>query len=226
MAKAIVGSNPTLSVCNTRNEVGAGLVPAHILLRLHFNIAQAYYAPVAQWIRASDYGSEGQGFESSQALQKGFIGQNLDRDRFWMRHALELAQKAAENGEVPVGAILVRGDVLIAEASNLREQRGNPIAHAEMLAIQAASQKIGNWRFTDTTLYVTLEPCPMCAGAIVLARIPKVVYGATDPKSGAAGTLYNILQDERLNHRVEVASGVLAEESSALLKSFFQQRRH
>ena len=150
----------------------------------------------------------------------------MDRDRFWMRHALELARQAAENGEVPVGAILVSGDVRIAEASNLREQRGNPIAHAEMLAIQAASEKIGNWRFTDTTLYVTLEPCPMCAGAIVLARIPKVVYGATDPKSGAAGTLYNILQDERLNHRVEVASGVLAEESSALLKSFFQQRRH
>ena len=150
----------------------------------------------------------------------------MDRDRFWMRHALELARQAAENGEVPVGAILVRDDVLIAEASNLREQRGNPIAHAEMLAIQAASEKIGNWRFTDTTLYVTLEPCPMCAGAIVLARIPKVVYAATDPKSGAAGTLYNILQDERLNHRVEVTSGVLAEESSALLKSFFQQRRH
>ena len=150
----------------------------------------------------------------------------MDRDRFWMRHALELARQAAENGEVPVGAILVSGDVLIAEASNLREQCGNPIAHAEMLAIQAASEKIGNWRFTGTTLYVTLEPCPMCAGAIVLARIPKVVYGATDPKSGAAGTLYNILQDERLNHQVEVVSGVLAEESSALLKSFFQQRRH
>ena len=143
-----------------------------------------------------------------------------------MRHALELARQAAENGEVPVGAILVSGDVRIAEASNLREQCGNPIAHAEMLAIQAASEKIGNWRFTDTTLYVTLEPCPMCAGAIVLSRIPKVVYGATDPKSGAAGTLYNILQDERLNHQVEVVSGVLAEESSALLKSFFQQRRH
>ncbi len=150
----------------------------------------------------------------------------MDRDRFWMRHALELAQHAAENGEVPVGAILVKGDVLIAEASNLREQCGNPIAHAELLAIQAASEKIRNWRFTDTTLYVTLEPCPMCAGAIVLARIPKVVYGATDPKSGAAGTLYNILQDERLNHRVEIVSGVLAEESTALLKSFFRQRRH
>ena len=121
-----------------------------------------------------------------------------------MGQALELAKQAAEKGEVPVGAILVSNDVCIAEASNLREQSGSPIAHAEMLVIQAASEKIGNWRFVDTTLYVTLEPCPMCAGAIVLARIPKVVYGTSDPKSGAAGTLYNILQDERLNHRVEV----------------------
>ena len=150
----------------------------------------------------------------------------MDRDIFWMGQALELARQAGEKGEVPVGAILVSDDVLIAEASNLREQCGSPIAHAEMLVIQAASEKIGNWRFVDTTLYVTLEPCPMCAGAIVLARIPKVVYGTTDPKSGAAGTLYNILQDERLNHRVELVSGVLADESSALLKSFFQQRRH
>ena len=143
-----------------------------------------------------------------------------------MGHALKLAQQAGEKGEVPVGAVLVRGDVLIAEAFNLREAHGSPIAHAEMLVLQAASEEIGNWRFVDTTLYVTLEPCPMCAGAIVLARIPRVVYATTDPKSGAAGTLYNILQDERLNHRVEVVSGILAEESSALLKSFFRQRRH
>ena len=142
-----------------------------------------------------------------------------------MGQTLELAKQAAENGEVPVGAILVRNGVSIAEASNLREQSSSPVAHAEMLVIQAASEKIGDWRFVDTTLYVTLEPCPMCAGAIVLARIPKVVYGTTDPKAGAAGTLYNILQDERLNHRVELVSGVLADESSALLKSFFQERR-
>ena len=153
------------------------------------------------------------------------IGQNVDRDRYWMTQALALAQKASEAGEVPVGAILVREDVRIAEAHNLREQSGSPIAHAEMLVIQAASEVIGNWRLTDTTLYVTLEPCAMCAGAIVLARIPKVVYAADDPKAGAAGTLYNILQDERLNHRVELVSGVFADESSALLKSFFQQRR-
>ena len=153
------------------------------------------------------------------------IPRDLDRDFFWMGQAIRLARRAAEEGEVPVAALLIKGDTLIAEAHNLREQHGNPIAHAEMLTIQAASEKIRNWRFVDTTLYVTLEPCPMCAGAIVLARIPRVVYAAADPKSGAAGTLYNILQDERLNHRVELVSGVLAEESSALLKSFFQQRR-
>ena len=192
-----MGSNPTLSV---------------------------HYAPVAQWIRASDYGSEGRGFESSQALQR-YLLTNVDNDSYWMGRALKLAQQAGEQGEVPVGALLVSGDRLIAEAFNLRETRGSPIAHAEMLVLQAASEKLGNWRFVDTTLYVTLEPCPMCAGAIVLARIPRVVYAATDPKSGAAGTLYNILQDERLNHRVELVSGVCAEESSALLKSFFQQRR-
>ena len=151
--------------------------------------------------------------------------QNVDRDRFWMAQALALARKASDAGEVPVGAILVREDVRIAEAHNLREASGSPVAHAEMLAIQAASEVIGNWRFTDTTLYVTLEPCAMCAGAIVLARIPRVVYAASDPKAGAAGTLYNILEDERLNHRVELVSGVFADESSALLKAFFQQRR-
>ncbi len=149
----------------------------------------------------------------------------MDNDSFWMRRALALARQAGEKGEVPVGAVLVKDGVPLAEGFNLREQRGSPIAHAEMLVIQDATEKVGNWRFTGTTLYVTLEPCAMCAGAIVLARIPKVVYATPDPKSGAAGTLYNILQDERLNHRVELISGVLAEESSALLKAFFRQRR-
>ena len=153
------------------------------------------------------------------------VVQNFDSDVFWMQKALELAQQAGEIGEVPVGAILVKDSICIAAAHNQREQSGNPIAHAEMLAIQEASQKLGNWRLTDTVLYVTLEPCPMCAGAIVLARIPKVVYATTDPKAGAAGTLYNIVQDARLNHQVELISGVCAEKSSALLKSFFKKRR-
>ncbi|MDE0484848.1 MAG: tRNA adenosine(34) deaminase TadA [Candidatus Poribacteria bacterium] len=149
----------------------------------------------------------------------------MDSDILWMEKALELARQASEKGEVPIGAILIKDDTCVAAAHNLREQSGNPIAHAEMLAIQEASQKLGNWRLTDTTLYVTLEPCPMCAGAIVLARIPKVVFAADDPKAGAAGTIYNILQDERLNHQVELVRGVCAEESSVLLKSFFKNRR-
>ena len=142
-----------------------------------------------------------------------------------MEKALELARQAGEKGEVPVGAVLVKDNRCIAAAHNLREESGNPIEHAEMLVVQEASQKLGNWRLTGTTLYVTLEPCPMCAGAIVLARIPKVVYATADPKAGAAGTLYNILQDKRLNHQVELVRGVCAEESSALLKSFFKSRR-
>lgn len=149
----------------------------------------------------------------------------VNSDVLWMEKALELARQAAEKGDVPVGAILVKDDTCIAAAHNLRELSGNPIAHAEMLVIQEASQKVGNWRLTGTTLYVTLEPCAMCAGAIVLARIPKVVYAANDPKAGAAGTLYNILQDERLNHQVELVSGICAEESSVLLKSFFKNCR-
>ena len=103
-------------------------------------------------------------------------------DVFWMEKALVLAQQATEIGEVPVGAVVIKGGKLVASAHNLREQSGNPVAHAEMLAIQSAAEKIGNWRLTETTLYVTLEPCPMCAGAIILARIPRVVFGATDPK--------------------------------------------
>ncbi len=146
-------------------------------------------------------------------------------DRYWMERALVLAQQAAEKGEVPVGAVVVKEGNLVATAHNLREQSGNPVAHAEMLAIQAAAEKIGNWRLTETTLYVTLEPCPMCAGAIILARITRVVFGATDPKSGAAGSLYNIVQDQRLNHQVELLSGVCAEKSRTLLRTFFENKR-
>ena len=194
-------------------------------------------APVAQWIRASDYGSEGRGFESSQALLESCTpltntvsntihdAQLLDNDVFWMEEALELARQAADKGEVPVGAILVKDNNRIAAAHNRREHSGNPTAHAEMLVIQEAAQKFGNWRLTDTVLYVTLEPCPMCAGAIVLARIPKVVYAANDPKAGATGTLYNIVQDKRLNHQVELIGGICAEQSSTLLKTFFKNRR-
>ena len=146
-------------------------------------------------------------------------------DQFWMREALVVARQGLSLDEVPVGAIIIKDGAVIARAHNRREQTKDPTAHAELIAIRLAASSIGDWRLTDTTLYVTLEPCPMCCGAIVLARIPRVVYAASDPKAGAAGTLYNLLQDERLNHRVEVTQGILAAESSHLLKSFFRDRR-
>ena len=142
-----------------------------------------------------------------------------------MQQALSLARRADQVGEVPVGAVIVKENVATARAYNTRQQSKNPTAHAEILVIQQASMVIGDWRLTDTTLYVTLEPCPMCAGAILASRIPRVVYGATDPKAGAVDSLFGLLQDHRLNHQVEVRSGVLAEESSRLLKSFFGRRR-
>ena len=153
------------------------------------------------------------------------IGQFTDNDVYWMKQALSLARQASDKGEVPVGAVIVKDNKYLAGAHNCREQSGNPIAHAEMLVIQSAAHTVGNWRLTETTLYITLEPCSMCAGTIVLARIPKVVYAATDPKAGAAGSLYNIVQDERLNHQVELVSGVCAEESSTLLKEYFKKLR-
>ena len=153
------------------------------------------------------------------------VRQITDDDVYWMKKALALAEQAAEKGEVPVGAIVVKEGKVIAATHNLREKTGDPVAHAEILAIQSASERLGNWRLTDTILYVTLEPCPMCAGAIVLARIPRVVYATSDPKTGAAGSLYNIVQDDRLNHQVELVSGVCAEESAKILKLFFKNRR-
>ena len=146
-------------------------------------------------------------------------------DQFWMRKALEAAHQSAQMGEVPVGAVIIKNETVLAVAHNQREQTKDPTAHAELIAIRTAAWATGDWRLTDTTLYVTLEPCPMCAGAILLARIPRVVYAASDPKSGAAGTLFNLLQDERLNHQVDIVEGVLAEESRKLLQSFFRERR-
>ena len=146
-------------------------------------------------------------------------------DELWMRDALELARHASKMGEVPVGAVIVREGAVLSRAHNAREQSKDPTAHAEAIAIRSASRCVGDWRLTDTTLYVTLEPCPMCAGAIVLARIPRVVYAASEPKFGAAGSVFDILQGGRLNHSVNVVKGVLAEESRALLQSFFRARR-
>jgi len=146
-------------------------------------------------------------------------------DVLWMARALEQARSAAAKGEVPVGAVLVREGTLLAEGHNLTISNSDPSAHAEVVAIRKATAQQGDWRLEGTTLYCTLEPCTLCCGAIVLARVPRVVYGAPDPKAGMAGTLGNLLQDSRLNHRAEVTSEVLAEASSALLQGFFKARR-
>lgn len=146
-------------------------------------------------------------------------------DGHYMRLALQEAEQAAAEGEVPVGAVIVhRGDI-IASARNGREQLNDPTAHAEMIAITQAAAHLSSWRLAECELYVTLEPCPMCAGGIVNARIPKVVYGATDPKAGAAESLYTLLTDQRLNHRCALTTGVLAEQCGDILRRFFQARR-
>lgn len=142
-----------------------------------------------------------------------------------MSEALCEAQKAFELGEVPVGAVIAVGPEVVARAHNMRETTHDPTAHAEILAIRQAASEMGTWRLSSVTMYVTLEPCPMCAGALVQARVGRLVYGAYDPKSGAAGTLLDIPRDMRLNHWVEVTGGVLKEECGLLLESFFSARR-
>jgi tRNA(adenine34) deaminase len=142
-----------------------------------------------------------------------------------MRIALERAREAQGHGDVPIGAVVARDGEVLAAAGNERELRGDPTAHAEILAIRSAAEALGGWRLPDTTLYVTLEPCAMCAGAIVLARIPAVVYGAPDPKAGAAGSVLDVLSEPALNHRPAVTGGLLEEESAALLRGFFAERR-
>lgn len=143
-----------------------------------------------------------------------------------MREALEQARTAASHGDVPVGAVVVHEGHVIARAHNERELRGDPTAHAEVLALRAAAEVVGGWRLAGCTLYVTLEPCVMCAGAMQQSRIDRVVFGAADPKGGATGTLYNVAADPRLNHEVDVTHGVLAEESSRLLSEFFAMHRN
>lgn len=146
-------------------------------------------------------------------------------DAAWMARALEMARLAALRGEVPVGAVLVREGRLLAEAHNRTVTDSDPTAHAEVLALRAGARRIGDWRLVGCTLYATLEPCTLCAGAAVLGRIERLVFGARDPKAGMAGSLENLVQDERLNHRVELVSGVLAGPAGRLLKAFFRERR-
>jgi len=149
----------------------------------------------------------------------------LDPHRRWMKLALKEAERAFDRGEVPVGAVVVRGDTVVGRGSNMVEQLRDPTAHAEMIAITAACETIQSKVLSGCTLYVTLEPCPMCAGAIVWARLDRLVFGAFDEKAGSASTLYNIPQDARLNHFTEVLSGIEAEPAAGLLQAFFRQRR-
>jgi tRNA(adenine34) deaminase len=146
-------------------------------------------------------------------------------DEKYMRLAIDEALKAKDKLEVPIGAIIVQNDEVIASAYNLRETEQRSVAHAELLAIDEACKKLGTWRLEDATLYVTLEPCPMCAGAIVLSRVKRVVFGAYDPKGGCAGTLLNLLEFEKFNHQAEVVGGMLEEECGSLLTTFFRELR-
>ena len=147
------------------------------------------------------------------------------RDEYFMRLALREAERAAEHDDVPIGAVVVRDGEVIGLGGNERELRSDPTAHAEVLALREASQALGSWRVLESVLYVTLEPCAMCAGAIVLARVPRVIYGCTDPKAGAAGSVLDVLGEPRLNHRPAVQGGLLAPECAALLHGFFSTRR-
>lgn len=147
------------------------------------------------------------------------------RDEHFMRLAIREAERALEHDDVPIGAVVVRDGEVIGAGHNERELRQDPTAHAEILALREAARHEGSWRVLDSVLYVTLEPCAMCAGAIVLARVPRVVYGTEDPKAGAAGSVLDVLAEERLNHRPDVAGGLLREECATLLRDFFAARR-
>lgn len=158
-------------------------------------------------------------------MSVGAVDANEERDRRWMERALELAREAESSGEVPVGAVIVLDDCMIGEGRNRMIGANDPSAHAEIDALRDAGRRLGNYRFPGASLYVTLEPCVMCAGAMIHARIGRVIYAATDPKTGAAGSAFDLLQHERHNHRLEVTAGVLAVEASEMLSGFFRSRR-
>ena len=147
------------------------------------------------------------------------------RDEYFMRLALREAARASEHDDVPIGAVIVKDGEVIGAGHNERELRSDPTAHAEMIALREAARALASWRVLDAVMYVSLEPCAMCAGAIVLARVPRVVFGADDPKAGAAGSVFDVLAEPRLNHRPRVESGLLAEDSADLLRAFFASRR-
>lgn len=150
---------------------------------------------------------------------------NTNEDILWMQHAIKLAQHAESIGEVPVGAVIVKDNKIVAEGWNQPISGNDPTAHAEVVALRAAAKELENYRVIDTTLYVTLEPCAMCAGALIHARVKRVVFGASDPRTGAAGSVFDILNTNKLNHVVEVEQGVLEQECAQLLKLFFKKKR-
>ena len=162
---------------------------------------------------------------SLATLAPAAAGAPNEREMAFMRRALAAAEEAAGRGEVPVGAVVAVGDTLVAVAHNERETGSDPTAHAEILALRRAAAALGSWRLNEADLYVTMEPCPMCAGALVNARIRRLYFGCDDPKAGAVRTLYNLVEDARLNHRVEVVPGVLAAEGASLLRAFFSRLR-
>lgn len=153
------------------------------------------------------------------------MGKRIKDDNYWMKKALALANRAEVIGEVPIGALIVKDGMVIGRGFNKRESANDPTAHAEMIAIRAAARKLDAWRLTGSTLYVTLEPCPMCMGAIILARIDRVVFGSLDPKGGAAGSLYDLAKDRLLNHHPLVTAGVMQKECSEILSAFFRNLR-
>jgi tRNA(adenine34) deaminase len=152
-------------------------------------------------------------------------GRFFPRDEYFMQLAIREAQRALEHGDVPIGAVVVRQGEVLGAGHNERELRQDPTAHAEVIALREAARALGSWRLLDSVLYVTLEPCAMCAGAVVLGRVPRVVFGCADPKAGAAGSVLDVLAEPRLNHRPEVAGGLLAAECAVLLTDFFSSRR-
>jgi tRNA(adenine34) deaminase len=173
------------------------------------------------------YRNRGTAADGSGSMQNRRAGRSdvTSIDLQMMKRAIELGRAAAQRGEVPIGAVVYRGTEIIAEGSNNREATSDPVGHAELLAVSEAGRRLKEWRLNDCSLAVTLEPCPMCAGAMVNARVGRVIYGATDPKAGACDTMFHIPTDKRLNHACEVIGGVLADECADLLREFFRNRR-
>jgi tRNA(adenine34) deaminase len=201
-----------------RSDIRGGCRGGTLDIPCHVVIIVSVYEEMKYGGRAEPENTQGNGSDPGTAT-------NPATDLAMMRRALQEAARAAELGEVPVGAVVTRGEEILAVAHNERESTKDPTAHAELLALRRAARKLGTWRLTGCTLYSTLEPCPMCGGALHAARVGRLVYAAPDPKAGAAGTLYDLPADTRLNHTYPSTAGVLQPESAALLRAFFEKRR-